>query len=208
MSERLKEFCLIYNTLNSEKKEGDDAQLSGFKEIAIVSITDEVDIYVGGEDCKLQVKFHRVILASLADMIRFIINYINSEPAQIDVEFIQFLYQCKSKAEDLKLDFKSNQMYIDIRCFRYEWHFTENNTIINIETTMAHPTIVIRISALCREYNKNREMSKESPPQQTITTEKTRGDRVDDAIEKAIYDMLKEKPVNVDVIVKLRSLLN
>lgn len=145
-------------------------------------------------------------------IINMCLNYYNSNPVVLDPDFIVFLYHLENRFDRLTVDFSQRSITFKRNYPEsYTWKILQTNRIGAVPISSNNQDVK-DITYLCIEFNtkKNRDMSKESP-QQTITTstitEKTRGDRVDDAIEQAIYDLLKVQPLDVDAIVKLRSLL-
>jgi len=148
-------------------------------------------------------------LESLVDLC---VEYLNYNGVYTDYKFIQFLYTCRIKFNSLKIDWKELSMSITIDNKTYTWAFSDRKTVGEFPLiTSDTPSIVNDITHLCAKYTYDWKMSKGAPQSIAVETtavpKGTRVERVDDAIEEAIYDMLKQKPLDVDAIVKLRSLL-
>lgn len=155
MSERLEEFCVIYNALKSEKREWPNARILNTGAVYYVSIPNMVHIGTR-ENNRLHASFSRNVQESFQDMIFLIITYLHENATKTDVEFIKFLYQCICEFTDLTVRFYNQEMFIWANSMVYFWKFNDDNTIVNIEITKTDPPTIIRISELCAEYNKNR----------------------------------------------------
>lgn len=152
------------------------------------------------------------LTGAVLEIIKMCLGYYNSEQNNLNHHFIIFLYELKSKYSNIVIDCNNRTItYKHSVSKTYYWYYSYIGTINTMPSyehnTPANVKIIDGLLADFDERNKIGKMSKEVLQQTiTTTTEKTRGDRVDDAIEQAIYDMLKVKPLDVDAVVKLRSL--
>lgn len=230
MSDKLEQFRILFNNVLDGcimQTSSRAISITQFDEKCVVitkttqyeieNIKTQLVIIRKDSDSKLHYSsFHSTTPRGIYILVGLCINYLNKNGTYTDHKFITLLHDCRLRFSTFEHDFRDLSMSLFIGTKKYTWAFSYWKTVeewplITSET----PSIVNEISQFCAKYNYDlkmsrnisRKMSKEVPQTITTTTEKTRTERIDDAIEQAIYDMFKIQPLDVDAIAKLRSLL-
>lgn len=140
----------------------------------------------------------------ILDVITLCIDYIDNGHDSTDSDFIEFACDLISiYHQSIRFHFQLNQfLYVVNDDISYKWIYTPSHYIVRLPDTEKLPEAVNRINDKCNNLNAKKS-KKAKPKEYTI---KTRIERVDDTIEQAIYKLLKATPIDVDAVVKLRSL--